>query len=91
MQDILSKKSDVERTLQEIEKYAADNGGKKVPDSALKDEIERLETHLKSMDLRLESLPPCKSAPAAPSADAAIARLKGCIITPPGLPEAEKK
>jgi hypothetical protein len=55
MQDIQGKKDDVERTLQEIEKYAALNGGNTVPDPALEGEIGRVGTHLNEMDFRCTS------------------------------------
>src|ERR1700693_412241 len=80
MQDIQGKKDDVERTLQEIEKYAALNGGNTVPDPALEGEIARVETHLNQMDFRLGSLPPCQKTPVPPGTNAAVDALKRLFI-----------
>lgn len=80
MQDIQGKKDDVERTLQEIENYAALNGGNTVPDPALEGEIGRVETHLNQMDSRLGSLPPCQKTPVPPGTNAAVGALKRLFI-----------
>jgi len=83
LQDILDKKRDVEQALKEIEMYANGNNGYRSPDQSLELAIGRLEGHLKSMDLRLESLPACTKAPAAPNTKDALDALQRLIpITP---------
>lgn len=95
MQDILTKKADVERALNEIVRAAGDNlakpADKRTPDAALERAIALLEAELKSMDFRLESLPACQKAPAPPDPRAAIEAIKRCLTVPKGLPDAQKR
>jgi Mg-chelatase subunit ChlD/uncharacterized coiled-coil DUF342 family protein len=86
MQDILAKKADVEREINEIIRLAGENkakpADKRVPDRALELAIGRLATHLRSMDFRLQSLPPCTKTPAPPNLQPALDALRGLSVDP---------
>ncbi len=86
MQDILDKKADVEREINEIIPLAGENkakpADKRVPDRALELAIGRLATHLRSMDFRLQSLPPCSKTPAPPSLQPVLDALRGLAVDP---------
>ena len=84
MQDILDKKADVDREINEIVRLAVENkakpADKRTPDPALEFAIRQLDTNLKSMDFRLQSLPACAKAPAASNIQAALDALRALSV-----------
>lgn len=84
MQDILDKKADVDGAINEIVRLAVENkakpADKRTPDPALEFAIRQLDTHLKSMDFRLQTLPACAKAPAAPNIQAALDALRALSV-----------